>query len=57
MDIQTKKELEALADKIDYRTNKMKRIFTYGFLSKPAWVRAGFWFVLGNLTLAIIQSY
>lgn len=35
----------------------MKRFAVQGWDSKPAYLRAGFWFVLGTLALALFQSY
>ncbi len=56
-DARINRELKDLEEKIDFRTGKVKRMLSQGFLSKPAWARASFWFVLGGLVFAMVQSY
>jgi len=55
MDIQVKQELKALQDKIDFRTGRMKRILTHGWLSQPAWIRAIFWATVGGFTVGMLK--
>ncbi len=52
-----KETLQKMEGEVDVLLGKPKRWLMQGWMSKPAWIRAAFWFVVGNFTCAIAFSY
>ncbi len=57
MTFKLKEKLDIIKDEIDFESGKLKRFLMQGFMGYPAWTRASFWFVFGNVAFAIAQSY
>jgi len=54
MNINVKKKLEKIQQELDQDFGKIKRLMMQGLISKPAWVRAMVWFMLGAAAVIVI---
>ena len=50
-----KTDVQVLIDDIDTNIGKIRRVIQHGWMSKPAWIRAIGWAVLGGLIVGMIK--